>query len=117
MTPERSNSHRELEETANRIAGLERQRAELTVKAREKREEIKDAFQKAGSAGFEKPLLKRVVRELLDKDEAGGIQQLEMELKGECETEMRLDTYREALDLPTKRDARRKVGPRAVSEV
>lgn len=114
MKPERSNSHRELEETASHIAGLERERKRLVAEAKGKREEIKQALDKAGSAGFEKPLLKKIVAELLDKDEAGGTQQLEMELKGECETEMKLDTYREALDLPTKRDARRKTGLRVV---
>lgn len=114
MTPERSNSHRELEETANRIAGLERERKKLVADAKVKRDEIKDAMDKAGSAGFEKPLLKKIIGELLDKDEAGGTQQLEMELKSECEAEMKLDTYREALDLPTKRDARRRAGLRVV---
>lgn len=107
-TLDRTNSHKELEATAKKIADLEQQERELKAQTKEKREEIKFEYERAEKAGFRKGLLKTVISELRTIDEDGP-EQVQMELEGDFKNELELDTYRDALGIPTMRDARKKV--------
>lgn len=106
-TVDRTNSHAELEQAVDDIVALDDQIAKGMADVKALKEQRKARYERAKSTGFDPAKIKTLAREKRIAREQDGEAQLTMEMEGEVKQEIELDTLRDAVGLPTVRDARK----------
>lgn len=114
---ERSNSHVELEQAIEEMAERHKTITTSAAELAKLKDQQRDRYKAHASAGFATAKLKRLVSEKLALEDEKGREQLEMDLDDEVMDDLELDTLRDAMGFPTKREAQHKARLKEIADL